>query len=127
MIGTALVVLAMLFPILPAVGLLALAEWWDRRRAAVIARQIRLTDAIAEELGLGAVVAPLVSRPLGRPWRVSMQLPVDRAALAGRVLAITHRTLSGMGAARYEVILTPAVPALETVTILRSARRLRVA
>jgi hypothetical protein len=125
MIGATLVVLAMLFPILPAVGLLALAEWWDRRRAAVIARQIRLTDAIAEELG--AVVAPLVSRPLGRPWRVSMQLPVERAALAGRVLAITHRTLSGMGAGRYEVILTPAVPALETVTILRSARRLRVA
>jgi hypothetical protein len=50
-----LVALAMVSPILPAVGLLALAEWRDRRRAAVIARQIRLTDALAEELG--AVVA----------------------------------------------------------------------
>ena len=125
MIEATLVVLAMLSPILPAVGLLVLAEWRDRRRAVVIARQIRLTDAIAEELG--AVVAPLVSRRLGRPWCVSMQLPVDRPPVAGRVLAITHRTLSGIGAARYQLVLTPAVPAPATVTVLRSARRLRVA
>ena len=125
MIEATLVVLAMLSPILPAVGLLVLAEWRDRRRAVVIARQIRLTDAIAEELG--AVVAPLVSRRLGRPWCVSMQLPVDRPAVAGRVLAITHRTLSGIGTARYQLVLTPTVPAPAPVPVLRSARRLRVA
>jgi hypothetical protein len=120
-----LVALAMVAPILPAVGLLALAEWRDRRRAAVIARQIRLTDAIAEELG--AVAAPLVTRRLGRPWCVSMRLPVDRPVLTGRILAITHRTLSGIGAPRYQLVLAPAAPALATVTTLRSRRRLRVA
>lgn len=126
MIEATLVVLAMLSPILPVAGLLVLAKWRDRRRAAVVARQIRLTDAIAEELG--AVVAPLVSRPLGRPWRVAMRLPVDRPALAGRVLAITHQTLSRNGAARYQLVLTPEAPARATVTpVLRSARPPRVA
>lgn len=125
MIQAILVALAMVSPVLPAVGLLTLAEWRDRRRAVVIARQIRLTDAIAEELG--AVVAPLVSRRLGGAWCVSMRLPVDRPALTGRVLAITHRTLSGIGAARYRLVLTPAMPTLATVTTLRLRRRLRVA
>ena len=37
-------------------GLLALAAWRDRRRDAVAARQIRLCDTIADELG--AIVAP---------------------------------------------------------------------
>jgi len=126
MIEATLVVLTMLSPILAVAGLLVLAEWRARRRAAVIARQIRVTDAIAEELG--SVVAPLVSRPLGRPWRVAMRLPVDRPALAGRVLAITHQTLSRIDAARYQLVLTSEAPARATVTpVLRSAQPLRVA
>jgi hypothetical protein len=40
-----------LSPVLTALGLLALAEWRDRRRAAAIAWQVRLTDAISAELG----------------------------------------------------------------------------
>ena len=64
-----------LSPVLTALGLLALAEWRDRRRAAAIAWQVRLTDAISTELG--GVVAPVVSKPLGGPL-------AGRHARAGR-------------------------------------------
>ena len=69
MVTTALMVLTMSSPILVILGLLALAGWRDRRREAIIARQIRLTDAIADQLG--AIVAPVVTKP-------------SRAAVAGR-------------------------------------------
>jgi hypothetical protein len=95
------IALMVLLPILPIVGLLAWAEWWDRRRAALVARQIRLTDAIGAELG--AVVAPVVRRALGGAWRVHMTLPPGRPAVAGRVLEITHRVWLG----RYEIRLAP--------------------
>ena len=95
-----------LSPILTALGLLTLAEWRDRRRAAVIASQVRLTDAIATELG--GVVAPVVSKPLGAPWRVEMPLPMARPALVSRILAITQATLRDLRIARYELVLTPA-------------------
>jgi hypothetical protein len=94
-------VLAVLLPILPIVGLLAWTKWRDRRRAALVAWQIRLTDAIDAELG--AVVAPVVRRGLGGAWRVEMTLPPGRPALVGRVLEITHRVLPG----RYEIRLAP--------------------
>jgi hypothetical protein len=45
------IALMVLLPILPIAGLLAWAEWWDRRRAALVAQQISLTDAISAELG----------------------------------------------------------------------------
>ena len=94
-----------LSPILTALGLLTLAEWRDRRRAAVIASQVRLTDAISTELG--GVVAPVVSKPLGAPWRVEMYVPMARPALVSRILAITQATLRDLGIARYELVLTP--------------------
>ena len=95
------ITLTVLLPILPIVGLLAWAEWWDRRRAALLAQQIRLTDAISAELGV--VVAPVVRRGPGGAWRVDMTLPMGRPALAGRVLEITHRVWLG----RYEIRLAP--------------------
>jgi hypothetical protein len=94
-----------LSPILTALGLLTLAEWRDRRRATAIAWQVRLTDAISMELG--GVVAPVVSKPLGVPWRVAMHVPVARPALVSRILAITHATLRDLRVARYELVLTP--------------------
>jgi hypothetical protein len=78
-------------PVLPVVALLALAEWRDRRQAALVARQIRLTDAISAELG--SVVAPVVKRRLRGPWQVEMTVPLRRPALVGKVLEITHRVL----------------------------------
>jgi len=122
----ALAILTMSSPILVIIGLLALAAWRDRRREAMVARQIRLTDAIADELG--PIVAPLVRKPLGRPWRVDIQVPVGRPATVSRIVAIAHDTLTRTGAGRYELVLTPdpaPVRALRPVT--RTARRLQAA
>ena len=71
---TAIVILTMSSPILVVLGLLALAAWRDHRREAMVARQVRLTDALADELG--PIVAPLVVKPLGGPWRVEIRVPV---------------------------------------------------
>ena len=76
MMTTAIVILTMSSPILVVIGLLALAAWRDHRREAMVARQVRLTDALADELG--PVVAPLVVKPLGGPLRAR----ADTAACA---------------------------------------------
>jgi hypothetical protein len=126
MIQATMVTLMMLSPILTVAALLALAEWRDRRRAAALARQVRLTDALADELG--AVVAPVVSRSAGGAWRVAMQVPVGRPALVARVLAIAQDTLPRIDAAPYELVLTPqAGPAALVRPGMRPARQLRVA
>src|SRR5947209_2959662 len=57
------VVVVGLFPCLTLLALLGLTAWVERRRAAVIARQIELTDAIHREVG--ALVAPWVMRRPG--------------------------------------------------------------
>ena len=101
----AIVALTMSSPILLIAGLLALAAWRDHRREAVVARQVRLTDAIANELG--PIVAPLVAKPLGGPWRVEIRVPVSRPAAVSRIVAIAHDTLTRAGAGRYELVLTP--------------------
>jgi hypothetical protein len=119
------IVLAGLLPLLPVGVLLVLAEWRDRRRATALARQIRLTDAIAAELGW--VVAPVVSKPLAAPWRVEMGVPFDRPVLVSRIVAIAHDTLKDLGVARYELVLTPEPVPVRRVEPTGPARRLRVA
>jgi hypothetical protein len=121
-----IVILTLSSPILLVLGLLGLAAWRDRRREAVVARQIRLTDALADEMG--PVVAPLVSKPIGRPWRVEVQVPVGRPAVVSRVVAIAHDVLTRTGASRYELVLTPSpAPARPLATAPRAVRRLQVA
>ncbi len=94
-----------LSPLLTAASLLAAAEWRDRRRATALARQVRLTDALAAELG--AVVAPVVRRPLAGPWRVEIRVPVSRPGLVSRIVAITEETLRELDVTRYALVLTP--------------------
>jgi hypothetical protein len=126
MLTAALVILTMFSPLLLILGLLALAAWRDRRREAAVARQIRLTDAIANEIG--PIVAPLVSKPLGRPWRVEVQVPVGRPAVVSRIVAIAHDTLTRTGARQYELVLTPTpAPARVPGAAPRPARRLQAA
>jgi hypothetical protein len=126
MMTVAIVTLTMSSPILVILGLLALAGWRDHRREAMVARQIRLTDAIADELG--PIVAPLVAKPLGGPWRVEMQVPVGRPATVSRIVAIAHDTLTRSGAGRYELVLTPEPASVRPIgTVARHARRLQAA
>jgi len=122
----AIVTLTMSSPILVILGLLALAAWRDHRREAMVARQVRLTDAIADELG--PIVAPLVTKPLGGPWRVEIQVPVGRPATVSRIVAIAHDTLTRAGAGRYELVLTPEPALVRPLgTVARHARRLQAA
>jgi hypothetical protein len=97
-----------LIPILAVAALMELAGWLQRRRDAAIARQVALTDAIASELG--AVVAPVVKRPLWGPWLIEIAVPFSRPATIARVLSIAHRVLCFAGrraAGPYRIVLTP--------------------
>ena len=92
-----------LLPLLVVGGLLALAAWRDKRRDARIARQIRLTDAIAGEMG--AIVAPVVDKPAFGPWRVRMAVPAGRPAVLARILTVTQATLDRISGSRWEIVL----------------------
>ena len=126
MLTTMLTVLMISSPVLAIFGLLALAGWRDRRRDAIFAWQIRLTDAIGAQLG--AIVAPVVLKPLGGPWRVDIRVPIGRPALVSRIVGIVHDTLTRAGAGPYELVLTPeAAPSTTIRTVTRTDRRLQAA
>ena len=93
-----------LSPLLLVGGLLALAGWRDRRALATTARQVRLSDALADEVG--AIVAPVVEKRRGA-WRVSVAVPLGRPAVVARILGTLHRTLGRLGPERYEIVLSP--------------------
>src|SRR2546422_8730301 len=95
------VVVVTLFPLAVVLAPLLLAGWVERRRAAVIARQVELTEAIHRDLG--AVVAPFVTRRPGRRWRVRIAVPFERPAVVEAVLAGGPRTVRG----RVRLGLTP--------------------
>jgi hypothetical protein len=101
-------ILFWLSPILLVGALLALAGWRDRRALSATARQARLTDALAEEVGV--IVAPVVKRRLGT-WRVTVAVPLERPLVVARILWVLHRTLGRIGPERYEIVLTPQEPA----------------
>ena len=126
MLNAATVILTISSPILVVLGLLSVAAWRDRRREAVLVRQIRVTDAIGRELG--AIVAPVVTKPFGGPWRVAIHVPVGRPALVSRIVSIAHETLTRIGSSPYELILMPeTIPARPAPVIAHPTRRLQAA
>jgi len=97
-----------LFPFALLIAALKLSSWRQRTHLDEIARQIAVTDAIHAELG--AVVSPVVHRTLGRGWRLTIPVPLDRPDTVTRVVSAAYgvfsepeRTRSG----RFEVVLTP--------------------
>ena len=90
-----------LFPCATLLALLGLAGRVERRRAAVIARQIELTDAIHREVG--ALVAPWVTRRPGGRWSVRIAVPFERPAVVEAVVAVVRRTFTE----RFDLVLTP--------------------
>ena len=78
----------------PALVIAAIASAIEARREArarVLARQIRLTDAVHAELG--AVVAPIVEKPAFRPWRVIFPMRVVQGADVHRLVSIADRVV----------------------------------
>jgi hypothetical protein len=94
-----------LLPLAGLAALLVVIERLHHAREARVRRQIAVTDAIHRELG--AVVAPMVRRRLGRGWRLSIAVPVESPATVGRVVAISHAAMfdTGVGEA-LELVLT---------------------
>jgi hypothetical protein len=101
------VLVASSLPLLALAGLLALAEWLERRRRRLILRQVALTDAIHREFG--AIVAPVVEKRPWGPWRAVMALPPSRFAVAARLAAIALEVLGAddVTRQRVEVVLRP--------------------
>jgi hypothetical protein len=81
------------------------------RRAADVARQIALTDAIHQELG--AAAAPEVRWSWTRGWIVSVRLPLHQEGTVGAVTRITHdvfRRLDRSVPLRLRLVLLPQEP-----------------
>lgn len=89
---TALAILVVLVsPLVAIIGPLVLVEGWRRRRDRIVARQIRLTDAIHAELG--GRFAPVVEKPAFQPWRVVFPISESRVPEIGRLIDITNRVV----------------------------------
>lgn len=101
-------------------GPMLLMDWLRNRREETIRRQIALTDAIDAELG--AIVAPVVRKPLWGPWQIRIAVPFTRPAAVGRILAVAHEVLSAadrLDPGRCEIILTPSQEAVREETRAR--------
>jgi hypothetical protein len=125
------VLATMLAPVLAVGVLLWLAARRERRREAAVTRQIRLSDALAAELG--AIVAPVVRKRWGGPWEVRIAVPLDRPALVARILGVTRTALERIVMpGGYELVLTAQVSPSSAMTPLTPSRagqltRLKVA
>lgn len=119
---------ASLLPIVLTILLLEVAARWHRLREQAVLRQIALTDAIGERFG--AIVAPVVERPVfalwasRRPWRIRIAVPFARPGTVAGLLAVAHdfgqRTMSS----GYEIVLTAQDERPRRETTPRMARAL---
>jgi hypothetical protein len=118
MVQGLVVLLTLVAPLVAVWLLLVLADWRERRRDAAVARQIALTDAIANELG--SIVAPLVEPSLWGPWPVRIAVPLSRPLLVGRIVAIASRVLARVPG-QHAIVLTaqdePPSPASRLVLV----------
>jgi hypothetical protein len=105
---TVMTLLIAMSPIGVVLGLLWISERRARARAARVALQIQVTDAVHRELG--AVAAPeVVSRP-GGGLRVRLRVP-GRPALVGPLVQIVERAMQRATARPFEIVLLPPMTA----------------
>ncbi|MGH7391650.1 MAG: hypothetical protein ACREM3_19650 [Candidatus Rokuibacteriota bacterium] len=101
-----------LVPPLLVVALLWLAASVQRRRAALAARQVAVTNAIHRELG--AVVAPVAHRRGLGGWELRIAVPLERPELVGPVTITARRALARLderGADAVPIVLLPRAAA----------------
>lgn len=94
-------------------GPMCLVDWSRKRREQAIERQIMLTDALDGQLG--AIVAPVVKKPLLGPWEIRIAVPCLRSVVVAGILSVVDDVFSdvaGIGASAYRVVLhaKPASP-----------------
>ena len=95
-------------PFVLTIALLLLNGHLQERRAARVARQVEVTDAIHRELG--AVVAPSLTRGPRGGYRLVLPAPLEHAGVVASTLAIVARVVRGWGpdaARRVEIVVVP--------------------
>ncbi len=100
------VALFLLFVFVVIGGPAMLVDWMRARRQEVTRRQIALTDALDGHFG--AIVSPVVRRPLWGSWEIEIAVPFSRSGAVGRILAVVHEALSGVdgvSAGSYRIVL----------------------
>jgi hypothetical protein len=88
-------------------GPMILVDRLRRRRQMAIERQIALTNAIDAQMG--AIVSPVVARPLFSPWEIRIAVPFHRSATVAGILSVVDEVfqdVEGAGGRPYRVFLT---------------------
>ena len=88
-------------------GPMVLTDWVRKRRETVIARQIALTEALDGRFG--AIVTPVVAKPLFRPWEVRIAVPLHRSAILARMLGAVDEAFFGVegpGPRSYRILVS---------------------
>ncbi len=87
-------------------GPVFLVDWSRKRTQAAIDRQILLTDALDRQLG--AIVAPVVTKPLLGPWQIQIAVPLLRSTTAASILSVVDDVFSDMArldSSPYRIVL----------------------
>ena len=79
-------------------GPMVLADWMRTRRQALIARQIALTDALDAQFG--ALLTPVVTKPLFGPWEVRIAVPPPGSPVLARIIAVTDAVFASVEGTR---------------------------
>ncbi len=90
-------------------GPMILVDRTRNRQAAVIARQIALTDALDGRLGV--IVAPTVTKSVFGSWEVRIAMPFLRSTVLARMLAVIDDVFAdgeAVSPSAYRIILTVA-------------------
>lgn len=87
-------------------GPFLLVDWARKRSRTAIERQIALTEALDAELG--PIMAPVVTKPLFRPWEIQIAVPFLRSAVLTRMVSVVDDVFSsveGGGGLHYRIVL----------------------
>ena len=85
-------------------GPMLLVDWSRKRWQTVIERQIALTDALDGKLG--AIVAPVVTRPFFGPWEIRIAVPLLRSAALARILSVVDSVFCDRSGRSYRIVLS---------------------
>jgi len=105
-------------------GPILLVDWSRKRRQAAIECQIALTDAIDGQVG--AIVSPVVSKPLFGPWDVEIAAPLQQPGTVAGILSVVDEVFGdvvGPGSDRYRIFLTATQDALRETRAPSSPKR----
>jgi hypothetical protein len=104
-------------------GPMRLADWSRKRRQQETARQIALTDALDGQLG--AIVSPVVRKPLFGPWQIQIAVPFHRSATVARILSVVDKVfpdVDGAGSRHYQIFLSAKPDSLRETRAPRTPR-----